>query len=217
MINEYRGTQMPLKIKLSNAKKPFVKLTAKDVVKALRQRHPPSTQWVFLTEVAFATGFGKGSDNHIDVMAFNCWPSSGLDRIAYEVKVSREDFKRELKDPGKRQNAVEHSNHFFFAAPSGLIDADDLPIDCGLVEVDGNLKCHLAVEAPKRKEAKFSYPFFLAVLRNAQDMTMRRQDQFINFRAQMDRALHGFDDRVFFKSDREWHKYRETLEGRIYR
>lgn len=216
-MNDYRGTQMPLKIKLSNAKKPFVKLTAGDVLTALRKRHPRSTQWVFLTEVAFATGFGKGSDNHIDAMAFNCWPSAGLDRIAYEVKVSREDYKRELKDPGKRQNAVEHSNHFFFAAPAGLIDVEDLPIDCGLIEVNEKLECSVAFEAPKRKEAKFSYPFFLAVLRNAQDMTMRRQDQFKSFRAQMDMAIHGFDDRVFFKSDAAWAKYRDSVEGRIYR
>ena len=180
--------------RLKNARKPFVKLNSTQVLRALKKLFPPGTNWVFLTEVAFATGQVHGSDNHIDAMAFNCWPSEGLDRYAFEVKVSREDFKKELRNPKKRRRAVEYSNFFYFATPQGLVHEEDLPPEAGLIEVDEKEESRIVVKADYRKEPKFSFPFFLAALRNAQALTMYRQSRYREFLESMQSTLFGFPD-----------------------
>lgn len=184
-------------LKLTNARTKYPKMTAGFVIQALQKRYPRGTQWVFLTEVAFGTGSSRGSDNHIDAMAFNCWPSMGLHRLAFEVKVSREDFKKELRDPEKRKNAVECSNQFYFAAPQGLIHASDLPPEAGLVEIDEKGESSITVQADHRTEPKFPYGFFIAALRCAQGVTINRQNAIREFRERMDRTLHDFPEWLF--------------------
>lgn len=68
----------------------------------------------------------------IDLLAFSAWSSvSGgrLDRIGYEVKVSRSDLRRELLNPDKRTANVAWCNQFYFAVPRGLLTADELAYD----------------------------------------------------------------------------------------
>lgn len=55
---------------------------------------------------------------------------------AFEIKVDVADFKRELADPEKRRPAMLLANQFYFVAPKGLISADDIPEECGLLEVE---------------------------------------------------------------------------------
>ncbi|MDV2503056.1 MAG: hypothetical protein RX318_03805 [bacterium] len=39
-----------------------------------------------------------------------------------------------MKQPWKRQGALNISNEFYFAAPKGLINSDELPSEVGLIE-----------------------------------------------------------------------------------
>ena len=51
--------------------------------------------------------------------------------IAYEIKVSRQDF---LNDH-KWHNYLNYCNEFYFVCPSGLIDKSELPDEVGLIYV----------------------------------------------------------------------------------
>jgi hypothetical protein len=145
-------------------------IAARDVVEALRARHPVDRgEWLFFTELRTGTGYGPGAEQRIDAYALGCWGSQ--ERIAYEVKVNRSDWLRELKQPRKRALARRFSTSFFFAAPKGLIRAEEVPIDTGLVEVwreDGKLRSHTTVAGPHVDGYPPTWRFVASLLRSVE-------------------------------------------------
>ena len=146
-----------------------------DIHRALHRRYAPN-EWIYLEEVRLGTGwdgfFLPGhhvairSDQRVDGLAINCYKSKSYRRIAIEVKIARGDFLKEVNNPDKRIGAMMISNQFYFAAPEGLIKVDELPEDCGLIEVRGDF---LAVRAQATwHEAASWHPAMVAsVLRSA--------------------------------------------------
>jgi hypothetical protein len=93
----------------------------------------------------------------IDLFALRCWPSGvGHRRVAYEVKVSRSDFRSEVKKPEKRQHALGLTHEFYFACPAGLIKPREVPEECGLVYVhDDQPVPEVVLRAPVRAPRPF--------------------------------------------------------------
>lgn len=128
------------------------RLTASDVLKAIRHRHATSPskmpEWLVLQEVTL-------DRRRVDAMALRLWSSKGLVVIAYEVKVSRSDFLQELRYPAKREEAIAASSQFWFATPAGLVQPEEVPEDCGLVEFGkgprGGWRGFEQVPAPTRR------------------------------------------------------------------
>lgn len=70
----------------------------------------------------------------IDALLVRCWSSKqGHERIAFEVKVSRSDYKNETRE--KRAPAEASAHQCAYVAPAGLITPGELPEGWGLVEV----------------------------------------------------------------------------------
>ncbi len=129
-------------------------MTEGDIIKALRRRHPFDKGWVFATKVGTSTGAtpnnrgGLGGMRQIDAFAMAIWPSMNYQRIAYEIKVSRADFLKELREPMKKAQAYYLSDKFYFVVAPGIATREDfkgnwaLFHDCGLLEVreDGSIK-----------------------------------------------------------------------------
>lgn len=90
-------------------------------------------RWLFLRELRVGTGHSNSQS--IDAFVMDAYPSGGMYRTAFEVKVSRADFCREIRQPQKRREAMRYSNYFYFVAPSGMLKVEDIPIDCGLIDV----------------------------------------------------------------------------------
>lgn len=117
-----------------------------EVLDALERRHPDEQgEWAFLRE---ALG--------IDALAIHCWQGKKpfFERVGYEVKVSRSDFLRELKNPRKREPAMAIVDRFYFAAPWGLIKLDEVPEGCGLIQVYAanehrDARTHRTLTAPR--------------------------------------------------------------------
>lgn len=75
--------------------------------------------------------------------------------IAYEVKVSRTDFRNELKDPDKRATVIANSSEFYFVTPKDLIGHGEVPLGCGLIYFEnGWLYMQVAAER-KSSESVF--------------------------------------------------------------
>jgi hypothetical protein len=77
------------------------------------------------------------------------------ERIGMEIKVSRADFLREVRDPGKRQAWHNMVHRFAYVAPAGMIGRHEVPEGCGLLEYDvdamfGSQRLKWAVIAPYR-------------------------------------------------------------------
>lgn len=51
---------------------------------------------------------------------------------AYELKVSRGDFLRDVNN-GKYQRYLPHCTRLLFAVPAGLVKKDEVPAECGLI------------------------------------------------------------------------------------
>src|SRR4051812_18306594 len=82
--------------------KPQPRITARDLVAAL-ERRVPRPEYVLLEQVRGATGITEGADRSADAIAMSVWPSRGLELHGFEVKVSRGDWLRELREPAKAE------------------------------------------------------------------------------------------------------------------
>jgi len=115
-------------------------MTAAEVIDGLERVHPDAQgEWLLLRE---ALG--------IDALAIHCWRGRGKvphERVAYEVKVSRSDVRREIARPYKRAGAMAIADRFYFACPELLILAQEVPAGCGLVWV-GPRRTRTIVKAP---------------------------------------------------------------------
>lgn len=128
----------------------------KHVLEALRGRHPQGEgEWLFYREAW-----------NIDAYVIRCWRGGiGQRRIAYEVKASRADFRREIAKPEKRAGALERSHQMFFACPEKLISKDEVPPECGLVWVTDKGTTRLMKKASIRIPRDFTHEEFLYLAR----------------------------------------------------
>ncbi len=146
-----------------------------DIHRVLRKRYAP-LEWVYLEEVRLGTGYENfflpghhttiKSEQRIDGLALNCYKSKNYRRIAIEVKISRGDFLKEVQNPDKRVGAMMLSNQFYFAAPEGLIKPNELPEDCGLIEVRGDFQA-IKVQAAWHEASSWHPATVASVLRSA--------------------------------------------------
>jgi hypothetical protein len=99
-----------------------------------RAMHSSSSEWLFFRELRVGTGRQNSGAQRLDAFALNTLPHTAMKRVCYEVKTSRGDFLSELKRPLKRRIGMRYSNEFYFVTPAALIDAAEIPAECGHVE-----------------------------------------------------------------------------------
>lgn len=139
--------------------------TAEHMAAALR-RHYRQDQFMWATFEEFRVGIGKQHDvigtepshddvvweRRIDFLAISTWPKRGPQIIAHEIKTDRGDLRNELKNPDKRAAAQSFATHFNLVTPIGLCKPNEIPDDCGLLEVEYRKrwgpKIHIVKEAP---------------------------------------------------------------------
>lgn len=96
----------------------------------LERYQPP--EWAIIYELNKGVGW-KGTEGRIDVAAFNCWPSKGHMRMAFELKRSRGDFQRELQRPKKRAWVEANFHETYFVVPHKLVKEHEVPESWGLL------------------------------------------------------------------------------------
>jgi len=154
-------------------------LTSSQILDAIAERHCHKHQkgrYLFLRELRVGTGYI--ANRSIDGFLMDAYPSSGMFRTAFEVKVSRADFRREIAEPNKRREAMRYSNYFYFIAPAGVLKHEDIPVDCGLMEVEPvdpdhpterfwkhKYKLETIIPAPHRDVPGPTWTFMAAALR----------------------------------------------------
>lgn len=89
---------------------------------------PP--EFYVLSEVRNGTGYSK-AEGYADVLAMSVWPSRGLELIGAELKVSRSDWLRELKDPAKAEKFVKHCHRWYIITANGAAREDEIPKNWG--------------------------------------------------------------------------------------
>ncbi len=143
-------------------------LCASDILNRLAMRWG-GNGYVRVRELRPSVGY-KGEERRIDLWVIECRPSAGMPAHAVEIKVSRGDWLRELKQPMKRRAAMAISNFFWIAAPKGIVKPEELPSDCGLIEFKAETEAwdhgEITVPANYRDKVRCSWGLMASVLRN---------------------------------------------------
>ena len=120
--------------KKTKKKKP---LTHGELVKLLRGRFT-APEWVTLTEVQPECGF-MAKTRRTDMLGISTFPSRGLRMAGFELKSSRADVLKELREPEKAL-AMQRYCHLWYlvVGRSDLCGVDELPPNWGLIVPHGN-------------------------------------------------------------------------------
>lgn len=81
---------------------------------------------------------GFNANRTADAIAVGLWPSTGCSLEGFEIKVSRGDWLRELKDGSKSAAFLEHMDFWWLVAPREIVNDDELPPTWGLMVPHGD-------------------------------------------------------------------------------
>jgi hypothetical protein len=143
-------------------------MTEHDVIAALHdrysQRHGNGRRYAVAAGVRSHAGFD--ARRTADFVAMDLWPSKGLTLHGHEVKVSRSDWLRELKEPEKAAEFTPYMNCWWLVVSDSRIVRDgELPEDWGLMTMRGSLL--RVIRSAPRRDAKPLTPMRLAALLRA--------------------------------------------------
>lgn len=144
---------------------PAPSVTSDFLIRQLLEVHR-GDEWATFRELANGTGSHKS--RQIDLYAINLWPSNGFQSLAYEVKVDRADFRRELDDPTKRAPWDILASEGWYVAPAGVIPVAEVPEGWGLMEWTGT-GWKRPRRAHQRKLETFPATFTVALARRIAD------------------------------------------------
>lgn len=134
----------------------------------LRKRYN-APAWALLFEVT--PGTGANATRWADAVAMSLWPSRGLEINGIEVKVSRSDWLRELKDPAKSEAVQSYCDRWWVVVSDDTIVKDgELPPTWGLLVARGQA-LHAKVQAPKLDPKPLDVDFVAALLRRSSEST----------------------------------------------
>lgn len=122
--------------------------------------HP---EYCLMHEVSNSAGFAR--TNSADAIFMGLWPSRGMEINGVEIKSSRSDWLRELKNPKKAEAIFKYCDRFWLAAEEKVIvNTDEIPVTWGYMLATGN-KLKVIREAPKLTPEPISRGFIAAMLK----------------------------------------------------
>lgn len=155
----------------------------------LRKRYAPP-EWAFMEEVAPKTG---GGTRYADGIAVNLWSSRGHAVHGFEIKVSRSDWLRELKQPEKAEDVYAYCDHWWIVAPKGVVKDGELPPTWGLMDLrESGLV--ISVNAPRLEPKPITRGFFASLMRRGHDGLQASAESMLRIR--LDQAKAEIDERI---------------------
>ncbi|MFC3163081.1 hypothetical protein [Ciceribacter thiooxidans] len=144
------------------------KITARAIVDALMTINAAK---ICVVEMELFAETGPGTySRRVDFWTLEVAASKQFRAVAYEIKVSRQDFNRDREE--KQRAALSVSDRFFYVAPAGLLKKSDIPTWAGLMEFDGS-DFKVIKRAPVLSEKRApSWELIVSVIRNS--VTCRR-------------------------------------------
>lgn len=145
-----------------------------EIMIALRERYA-GADWAFLVEVPNGTGAAKSRS--ADAIAMSLWPSRGTDLQGFEVKASRTDWMKELKEPGKAEAICKFCDRWWIVVGDRkIIQPGELPPTWGLMVPRGD-KLVVEVEAPKLESQPISRAFLAGLFRRSMEQLVPKEQR----------------------------------------
>jgi len=124
-------------------------LDTDEIQAALRAKYAPPEYAIFF-EVRNGTGFARRTERYADAIAMNLYPSRGLEIIGFEIKASRADWLRELKNPDKAEEIGKFCDRWYVVVgDKDIVKPGELPAGWGLIAPRGN-GLIVSTEAPAK-------------------------------------------------------------------
>lgn len=119
-------------------------------------------------QVFFEVGDNTGTrvQRHADAVAIGIWPSTGHQILGFEIKVSRNDFATEMKNPQKSWPVMRYCHRWSLVTPPGLVKSQELPPNWGLQTFDGKI-LRTVKQAPLLTPEPITMGFVAALVRRA--------------------------------------------------
>lgn len=150
-------------------------MTEGEVIERLRSRYAGVSgngpKWAFVPQVrngaAWGGEHGVGGLRTCDAMALALWPSMGLELHGHEVKCSRGDWLRELKDPDKADAFRRYCDRWWLVTPPGVVRGpDEIPPGWGVLVVR-DARVNVAFSAPTLSPEPLPRGILVALVRAA--------------------------------------------------
>lgn len=171
-----------------------------EVYSKLRQRYSPP-KWAYFEEVRNGGGFN--ATRSCDAIAMSLWPSEGLLLHGHEVKVSRADWLRELKQPAKADEFMAVVDFWWLVAGDReIVKLEELPDKWGMLAPRGD-RLVVVKHAIKLTPLPLDRGTLSSLLRRAQESKASEME----LKAARDDAT----ERAMLHGNRE----RERLESRL--
>lgn len=139
---------------------------ASDLEEKIRNRFC-SPAYAFIPQVRNQTGYQKDIRT-CDALAMGLWSSRGLFLNGFEIKVSRNDWLNELKNPEKAEEIAQYCDFWWVVAPRDVVKVDEVPVNWGLMIPFGHT-LKVIKKAEQLKTANIDKLFLAAILRRAQE------------------------------------------------
>ncbi len=131
--------------------------------------------YAILWEVGNATG--TDCTRHADAMVMSLWPSRGLDLMGCELKVSRGDWLKELKNPGKAEVVLQFCDLWFIVAgDETIVIPDELPKGWGLMIPNGRGTLKVKVKACPLAPKPLDRSFLAAIMRRVCEQSADKEE-----------------------------------------
>ena len=133
-------------------------MTTEQIEAALADRYK-GRGWANFFQFRPMTSF-EATYNAIDLLAVGLWRKHDK-IIAHEIKISRSDFLKDLKQfKSKHGIALKISHEFYYVCPWGLIPKDEIPEVAGLMYADKNCMLKIIKPAILRELDAIPFHFF---------------------------------------------------------
>jgi len=144
-----------------------------ELLELLREQYPHPDSAI-IAEFQNMTG---GYARRADAIAMHCWPSKGLELIGFEIKTSRADWLRELKQPEKAEAIKQFCDRWYLVIYEYEIvhfgfgfEQKEVPDDWGVMirQWEGSgYKLKIKKEAPKLDPKPIDRLFLASLMRLA--------------------------------------------------
>lgn len=147
-----------------------------DIKAALQSRYGGEA-WALLWSVPDGTGMNKLRT--ADAIAMSLWPSRGLELHGFELKASRSDWQRELKQPAKAESICRYCDRWWIVAgDKGIVRDDELPPTWGLLVLNGAGLVQVKA-APALTPQPIDRDFLAGLLRSSTKAEAREQSKIL--------------------------------------
>jgi len=136
----------------------------------------PRSEYIHLSEVQDGTGYARSGA--ADGVIIPIWPSRGHCMIGIEIKVSRGDWLKELKQPRKADAFFKKCYQWYLVTmgKDNIAQPEEIPQPWGHIHISDEEKVRTKKKAPGNAAAKPLDNFVVSMLRNVQGNIAKQVD-----------------------------------------